>query len=118
MIDAGLGVVALREAIPALFARDPMVLLTHTHLDHVGGAPEFGERAAHRTEAGLLAAGVPASLYGAELYDKTRHRRSRSTGPGAHDRRLPDPGYLPHQTHNPSTARSTTVTKSTWAGVY
>src|SRR6185295_19569016 len=36
VIDAGLGVVALREAIPGVFERDPMVLLTHAHLDHVG----------------------------------------------------------------------------------
>ncbi|MEW1585841.1 MBL fold metallo-hydrolase [Micromonospora vinacea] len=47
VIDAGLGVVALREAIPGLFARDPMVVLTHAHLDHVGAAAEFGDRAAH-----------------------------------------------------------------------
>ncbi|GAB3932381.1 hypothetical protein GCM10027614_01470 [Micromonospora vulcania] len=70
VVDAGLGVVALRDAIPSMFERDPMVLLTHAHLDHVGGANEFAERAAHPAEAGLLAAGVPASLYGAELYDK------------------------------------------------
>jgi glyoxylase-like metal-dependent hydrolase (beta-lactamase superfamily II) len=44
-IDAGLGVVAgLREAIPGLFERDPLVLLTHAHLDHVGRAAEFGDR--------------------------------------------------------------------------
>jgi len=71
VIDApGLGVVALQEAIPGMFERDPMVLLTHAHLDHVGGATEFGDRAAHPAEAALLVAGVPASLYGAELYDK------------------------------------------------
>ncbi len=28
VVDAGLGVVALRQAIPAMFERDPMVLLT------------------------------------------------------------------------------------------
>ena len=81
VIDAGLGVVALREAIPGLFERDPMVLLTHAHLDHVGGAPEFGDRAAHPAEAELLAAGVPASLYGAELSTS-----SGSTPPGAPSR--------------------------------
>ena len=68
VVDAGLGVVALRTAIPGLFARDPLVVLTHAHLDHVGGAPAFAARAAHHAEADLLAAGVPASLYGAELY--------------------------------------------------
>jgi len=68
VVDAGLGVVPLRAAIPGLFARDPLVVLTHAHLDHVGGAPAFAARAAHRAEADLLAAGVPASLDGAELY--------------------------------------------------
>ncbi|MFF5235535.1 MBL fold metallo-hydrolase [Dactylosporangium sp. NPDC000521] len=64
VVDAGLGVVPLRETIPGMFERDPMVLLTHAHLDHVGGAPEFADRAAHPAEAQVLAAGVPASLYG------------------------------------------------------
>src|SRR4029450_7890809 len=59
VVDAGLGVVALREAIPGMFDRDPMVLLTHAHLDHVGGAPDFGDRAAPPADAELLAAGVP-----------------------------------------------------------
>ncbi|REF99446.1 glyoxylase-like metal-dependent hydrolase (beta-lactamase superfamily II) [Asanoa ferruginea] len=70
VIDSGLGVVALRDEIPAMFERDPMVVLTHSHLDHAGGAHEFRERAAHATEAPTLAAGPPASLYGAELYQK------------------------------------------------
>jgi glyoxylase-like metal-dependent hydrolase (beta-lactamase superfamily II) len=50
-----------------MFTRDPLAVLTHAHLDHVGGAHEFGERAAHPEEQAVLAAGVPASLYGAEL---------------------------------------------------
>lgn len=70
VIDAGLGVVSLRDALPAMFERDPMVVLTHSHLDHTGGAHEFRERAAHTVEAETLATGPPASLYGAELYEK------------------------------------------------
>jgi glyoxylase-like metal-dependent hydrolase (beta-lactamase superfamily II) len=54
VVDAGLGVVALREEIPPMFERDPLVLLTHSHLDHVGGAHEFRERAAHTAEAAIL----------------------------------------------------------------
>lgn len=68
VIDAGLGVVALRQAIPGLFERDPMVVLTHAHLEHVGGASEFGDRAAHPAEAGILAAG-------GESFDRTRLRQ-------------------------------------------
>jgi glyoxylase-like metal-dependent hydrolase (beta-lactamase superfamily II) len=95
VIDAGLGVVALRRAIPGLFMRDPLVVLTHAHLDHVGGAPEFGDRAAHPAEADLLAAGVPASLYGAELYDKLGLDAARESVPELMIDELPGPGYDP-----------------------
>ncbi|RKR92222.1 glyoxylase-like metal-dependent hydrolase (beta-lactamase superfamily II) [Micromonospora pisi] len=95
VIDAGLGVVALRGTIPGMFERDPMVLLTHAHLDHVGGAPEFGDRAAHPAEAGLLAAGVPASLYGAELYDKLGIDAAGEPVPELMIDVLPGPGYDP-----------------------
>ncbi|WP_433124724.1 MBL fold metallo-hydrolase [Micromonospora sp. CA-240977] len=95
VIDAGLGVVALREAIPALFDRDPMVLLTHAHLDHVGGAAEFADRAAHPAEAEVLAAGVPASLYGAELYDRLGIDAAGEPVPELMIDVLPDPGYDP-----------------------
>jgi glyoxylase-like metal-dependent hydrolase (beta-lactamase superfamily II) len=95
VIDAGLGVVALREAIPDLFERDPMVLLTHAHLDHVGGAAEFADRAAHPAEAELLAAGVPASLYGAQLYAKLGLDPAGVPVPELMIDVLPDPGYDP-----------------------
>jgi glyoxylase-like metal-dependent hydrolase (beta-lactamase superfamily II) len=70
VVDAGLGVVGLRAGVPGMFARDPMAVLTHAHLDHVGAAHEFRERAAHAADAEPLAAGVPASLYGPELARK------------------------------------------------
>jgi glyoxylase-like metal-dependent hydrolase (beta-lactamase superfamily II) len=95
VVDAGLGVVALRDAIPGLFERDPMVLLTHAHLDHVGGAAEFADRAAHPAEAELLAAGVPASLYGAELYDKVGIDAAGEPVPELMIDVLPGPGYDP-----------------------
>ncbi|RAO63645.1 MBL fold metallo-hydrolase [Micromonospora saelicesensis] len=95
VIDAGLGVVALREAIPGLFERDPLVVLTHAHLDHVGGASEFGDRAAHPAEAGILAAGVPASLYGAELFDKLGIDAAGEAVPELMIDVLPDPDYDP-----------------------
>ncbi|MCO1597060.1 MBL fold metallo-hydrolase [Micromonospora sp. RHAY321] len=95
VVDAGLGVVALREAIPVLFERDPMVLLTHAHLDHVGGAPEFGDRAAHPAEAELLAVGIPASLYGAELYDRLGIDAAGEPVPELMIDAVPAPGYDP-----------------------
>ncbi|WP_410818421.1 MBL fold metallo-hydrolase [Micromonospora sp. 050-3] len=95
VIDAGLGVVAVRQAIPGLFERDPMVVLTHAHLDHVGGASEFVDRAAHPEEAGILAAGVPASLYGAELFDKLGIDAAEEDIPELMIDVLPDAGYDP-----------------------
>jgi len=72
-----------------------MVLLTHAHLDHVGGAAEFGDRAAHPAEADALAAGVPASLYGAELYDKLGIDAAGEPVPELMIDVLPGPGYDP-----------------------
>lgn len=47
VVDAGLGVASLRAGVPELFEHDPAVVVTHAHLDHQGGAHEFGECWAH-----------------------------------------------------------------------
>lgn len=50
VVDAGLGVQSLRAGAPQLFEREPALLLTHAHLDHVGGAHEFSMSYAHVDE--------------------------------------------------------------------
>jgi glyoxylase-like metal-dependent hydrolase (beta-lactamase superfamily II) len=50
IVDAGLGVHPLRPAVPQLFENDPALVLTHAHLDHMGGAHEFGRCYAHEAE--------------------------------------------------------------------
>ncbi|MFC1420753.1 MBL fold metallo-hydrolase [Streptacidiphilus cavernicola] len=95
VVDAGLGVVPLRDEIPGMFERDPLVLLTHAHLDHVGGAYEFRERAAHSADAAVLAAGVPASLNGPELYRLLGLDPAAEPVPELLLRSLPHPGYDP-----------------------
>ncbi|MEV4611314.1 MBL fold metallo-hydrolase [Kitasatospora sp. NPDC049258] len=104
VVDAGLGVVPLRAALPQLFARDPLLVLTHAHLDHVGGAPEFRSRAAHAAAAELLGRGVPASLYGAEL--------SRQLGIPADGAPLPELllKALPYPDYDPATYRIGPIT--------
>ncbi len=67
LIDAGNGVAPLRPDFPDLLggARTKLVL-THTHVDHMGAAWEFAERWVHPIEAGTLAAPAPASLFSAD----------------------------------------------------
>lgn len=50
VIDTGVGVASLRDHLPGLFERDPVVVLTHAHLDHMGGAHEFERCWAHPGE--------------------------------------------------------------------
>lgn len=95
VVDAGLGVVGLRGELPALFARDPLVVLSHAHLDHVGGAHEFRERAGHPADAAVLAAGVPASLGGPELARLLGAGDMGADFPGVMIDALPEPGYDP-----------------------
>lgn len=63
VVDAGLGVARLRTCVPAMFEREPLLVLTHAHLDHAGSAYEFDEVAAHAAEP--VDGGV--SLEGARL---------------------------------------------------
>lgn len=63
-VDAGTGVASLGEAFPDLFARGPLLVLTHAHYDHIGGAHEFGERWIHGLEAPSLAEPEFATLDG------------------------------------------------------
>jgi glyoxylase-like metal-dependent hydrolase (beta-lactamase superfamily II) len=50
IVDTGLGVASLRTHLPQLFERDPVVVLSHAHLDHMGGAHEFDRCWAHPGE--------------------------------------------------------------------
>ena len=55
LIDTGMGIASLFAAFPDLFAREPLVIATHAHGDHIGSLYEFSERAAHAAAAELLA---------------------------------------------------------------
>jgi glyoxylase-like metal-dependent hydrolase (beta-lactamase superfamily II) len=50
VIDSGLGVASLRSGVPQLFERTPALVVTHGHLDHLGGAHEFEDVWAHPAE--------------------------------------------------------------------
>ncbi|WP_350309859.1 MBL fold metallo-hydrolase [Arthrobacter sp. fls2-241-R2A-172] len=62
VIDAGLGITPLRPQLPEMFDQNPQLIVTHTHLDHIGGAHEFEDIAVHVAEATTLTAPGPTSL--------------------------------------------------------
>ena len=51
LIDSGLGVVSLKEAVDHLFEKDVTAVATHYHLDHIGSLGDFDERVIHSLEA-------------------------------------------------------------------
>jgi glyoxylase-like metal-dependent hydrolase (beta-lactamase superfamily II) len=63
VVDTGLGVASLRHHLPDVFAHDTMAVISHTHLDHTGGAHEFAQVAVHALEAEAIASPPPASLH-------------------------------------------------------
>jgi len=68
IVDTGIGVASLRQHLPQLFERDPIVVLTHGHLDHMGGAHEFPCCWAHDGEP--FHTPPPGSLYHRPLVDE------------------------------------------------
>lgn len=51
LIDTGLGVASLKDAIADMIDKPIMALATHVHYDHVGCLHEFDERLMHQIEA-------------------------------------------------------------------
>ncbi len=96
VIDAGLGIVPLRHEIPQVFERDPLLIITHTHLDHVGGAHEFNHIAVHGEEAHTLITPGPVSLNTHTLYGILGIDIPENEEPSML-RRVPHPGYDPTQ---------------------
>jgi len=54
VVDTGMGIASLATAARDLFDRALVAVLTHTHMDHCGGAHEFGDICVHPAEAGAL----------------------------------------------------------------
>ena len=92
LVDTGLGVASLRQHLPEVFEHDTMAVISHTHLDHTGGAHEFGRVAVHTLETAPLESPPAASLdprtelelLGLAIPDRL---------PGSLLKALPEPGY-------------------------
>lgn len=54
VIDAGMGLVPLRQALNLAPGKPVVAVATHIHVDHVGGLSEFESRAGHREEAAFF----------------------------------------------------------------
>lgn len=54
LIDTGLGISSLREAVRDLLEKPVIAVATHFHFDHVGGMHEFETRVIHRLEGDML----------------------------------------------------------------
>lgn len=59
VIDAGMGISSLRDAIAALVEKPVIAIATHTHLDHTGSLHEFDQRLVHPCEAHQLQSPEP-----------------------------------------------------------
>lgn len=62
IVDTGLGVASLRQHLPEVFEHDTLAVISHTHLDHTGGAHEFDHVAVHDLEAPAMASPPAATL--------------------------------------------------------
>lgn len=68
VVDTGLGVGNLCAEVPGIAENDPVVVLTHGHLDHSGGAHEFDAVLAHPGD--WVDRPLPGSLDRATLMDE------------------------------------------------
>ena len=97
VVDAGLGIGSLRGEFPVMFSGDPLLVLTHAHLDHAGGAHEFEDIAFGAPEQRMLDERYPGGLVAAQLgkalglHDSALLR----TANGLMISEAPAPGYNP-----------------------
>jgi glyoxylase-like metal-dependent hydrolase (beta-lactamase superfamily II) len=59
VIDAGMGVGDFAGLVASLSGRDPLVLMTHAHFDHIGACARFQRVLVHEAEADDLREGYP-----------------------------------------------------------
>lgn len=63
VIDTGLGVSDFAGVVAEVSSRQPRLLQTHAHWDHIGASHRFADVFVHSTEADALRLGIPAKRY-------------------------------------------------------
>lgn len=101
LVDAGMGVASLRRFLTPLLDKPVVLVLTHTHVDHVGSAAEFPEEILiHPSEAHLLS--HPPGDMSIRYDDYTEERKAGLRAAG-----FDTQGYaiaaLPHLGYDPGT---------------
>lgn len=94
LVDTGLGVASLHRHLPEAFEHDTLAVVSHTHLDHTGGAHEFGHVAVHQLETAAMATPPPASLHALTELELLGLAIPDSL-PDSLLKALPEPGYDP-----------------------
>jgi glyoxylase-like metal-dependent hydrolase (beta-lactamase superfamily II) len=109
LVDTGLGVASIRQHLPEVLDHDTLAVISHSHLDHTGGAHELDHVAVHELEAGAMASPPAASLHPrTEMELLGLAIPDGATLPESLLEALPEPGYDPAA----YAVRPTTVTRS------
>jgi glyoxylase-like metal-dependent hydrolase (beta-lactamase superfamily II) len=96
VVDTGLGVASIRKHLPEVLDHDTLAVISHSHLDHTGGAHEFTHVAVHQLEAGALTSPPPASLHPrTEMQLLGLAIGDSDPLPDSFLEALPEPGYDP-----------------------
>jgi glyoxylase-like metal-dependent hydrolase (beta-lactamase superfamily II) len=62
LVDAGMGIAPLRDAMAELIDKPLIAVASHRHSDHIGGLHEFEMRAGHPADAQHIASPSPTTL--------------------------------------------------------
>ena len=80
LLDTGVGVGNLRTVVDALTQREPVVVQTHVHTDHIGSSHRFDEVYVHPADADALRRGSQDSGHKLDTFERNRRRRSLPDG--------------------------------------
>lgn len=59
VLDTGMGFAGFKAVVDSITSLEPIVLLSHAHWDHIGGAHQYSDVRVHPSEADGLRAGYP-----------------------------------------------------------